>query len=376
MTASNSNQTNGKQVILIGSVMADGEPVSDVAVKFKDRPCYISDLDGKFEYLASDQGFTIEKIDRDGYKLLSPQLPFKVQGNESPITILMKHDEGFFQRRLRKKAEDLHEKALQLEKENKLKEAAKLFMERADLDPNNVRWQFEVGQFMYKYQDYKTAQTYYNRAIKKAEELYGEKNQWLAQCYDAYGDNYFKWNVYFESGMGDKNNVLHFADAKQYYQQAGHFWYTLLGEQNDHTAWVYCNMAQCYVKLDNDQSAMHCVEKALSVVDSGNVSPGMKAKVYHSVGDSFHGLGEDEKSLHYLEMAYQINLSLYGENSQQVFWDYGSLITTLHALGRLDETMATIQKLLLCTKVLYGEQHKVYKWVEDQMLRLKNEMEG
>ena len=34
------------QKILIGKVTSDGEPVSDVAVKIKDRPCYISGRDG------------------------------------------------------------------------------------------------------------------------------------------------------------------------------------------------------------------------------------------------------------------------------------------------------------------------------------------
>ena len=183
------------QKILIGKVTSDGEPVSDVAVKIKDRPCYISGEDGTFEYLVPEQGYTIEKIECPGYKLVSPTLPFTGKGNDTELNILMKRDESFSQRQLRKKAEELYEKALQLEKNRQIKEAAQLSIDRSELDPDNVRWLYETGQFFFNYKGHKVAQSFYNRAIEKAKELYGEKNQWLAICYEAYGDNYFEWNV-------------------------------------------------------------------------------------------------------------------------------------------------------------------------------------
>lgn len=375
MSTSNPNQTPENQTILIGNVMADGEPVADVAVKFQDRPTYISGPDGKFEYLAPAQGFTIEKIERPGYKLLSPALPFTAHGNESPVTILMKRDEGFSQRRTRKKAEDILETALQFEKSGKIKEAAQLFINRSELDADNVRWLYETGLFFHKYKGYKTAQAFYNRAIKKAEELYGEKNQWLAVCYEAYGDNYFKWNVYFESGMGDENNTLHFADAKTYYQQAGHFWYTLLGEQNNHVAQIYHKMGKCWENLENPTNAMKCYENAMTIVNSGVVAPEVSATIHTDMGKCLHEKGEYEQALGHLEIACQTDRSLYGENSHKVFSDYLAIVSAQYDSRKLNEAMATLEKLLLCTKALYGEEHDMYQRVLHQIDLLKREMQ-
>ena len=153
------------QTILIGKVTSDGEPVSDVAVKFKDRPCYISGRDGTFEYLVPEQGFTIEKIEKPGYKLISPALPFTTKGNDPALSILMKQDESFSQRRLRKKGESLIEEMGQCDIERRYGDAADKFIERANLAPDNVRWQHEAGRYLHMHKEYKTAQTLYNRAI-------------------------------------------------------------------------------------------------------------------------------------------------------------------------------------------------------------------
>lgn len=168
------------QKILIGKVISDGEPVSDVAVKIKDRPCYISGRDGTFEYLVPEEGFTIEKIERPGYRLVSPALPFTSKGNEPPVAILMKQDESFSQRLLRKKGEALIEEMGQCDYERRYGDAADKFIERANLDPDNVRWQYEAGRYMHMHKDYKTAQALYNRAIKKRRNFMAKRTSgWL-----------------------------------------------------------------------------------------------------------------------------------------------------------------------------------------------------
>lgn len=321
------------QKILVGKVTSDGEPVSDVAVKIKDRPCYISGRDGTFEYLVPEEGFTIEKIERPGYRLVSPALPFTSKGNEPPVAILMKQDESFSQRLLRKKGEALIEEMGQCDYERRYGDAADKFIERANLDPDNVRWQYEAGRYMHMHKDYKTAQALYNRAIKKAEELYGEKNQWLAYCYEAYGDNYFAWNVYYESGMGDENNTLHFADAKTYYQQAGHFWYTLLGEMNDQVAIIYWKMGHCWKNLENGTNAMACYEKA-----------------------------------------YNVLRTIHGECSRQVENIYSTMINLHYQQQDYKKAMEVYQKLLPIVKVIEGESSDACKQLLQQMAYLRNEL--
>lgn len=257
------------------TVTRDGQPVADVAIMIKDRPTYISNIDGKFEFAPIDGRFTIEKIEKPGYKIVSPQLPFVAQGETGPIRVVMESDEDDQQRDIREKGRWLYEEALRQEQQRLYGDAADTLIIRADLDPMNVRWQFETGKYMHKYRDYKTAQAFYNRAIKAAEELYGEKNQYLARCYELYGDNYFVWRVWGE------DSVMNYADAKNYYQRGGHFWYSLYGEANNHVARVYFKMAACWFKLENNTNAKACLEKAIETLqNTPNPDPKWQQRIY------------------------------------------------------------------------------------------------
>lgn len=234
--------------------------VADVAIKVKDRPMYISDADGMFEFALTDGTCIIEKIEKPGYTLISPQLPHEVKNSNELLRIVMENHEDDQQRDIREKGQWLYNEAQRQEQERLYGDAADTLIMRADLDPMNVRWQIETGKYMHKYGDYKTAQGFYNRAIKAAEELYGEKNQLLARCYELYGDNYFVWRVWGE------DNVLNYADAKNYYQRGGHFWYTLYGEGNNHVARIYYKMAACWYKLENKTNAKTCIDKAIETL--------------------------------------------------------------------------------------------------------------
>ena len=248
----------------------DREAVPDVAITVAGRPTYFSDKEGRFLFAAGNDGpFTVEKIERKGYEVMSPRLPYTAYGNRDTLKVVMRSQETPTQREVREYGELLYNKAMEQEQQRLYGDAADTLIKRASLDEDNVRWQYEAGQYMHKYGDYRTAQTFYNRAITKAKELYSEKNQYLALCYELYGDNYYVWRVWGEE------SVMNYADAKNYYQQAGHYWYTLYGETNEHTASIYYKMAVCWMKLDNETNALKALEKMLEVekVLYGEFSP-------------------------------------------------------------------------------------------------------
>ena len=236
-----------------------GMAVADVAIKVKDRPTYFSNLDGKFEFAMTDGVCIIERIEKPGYVLVSPELPCEVKESFGVIEIVMESHEDRMQKELFERGQYLYEEAQRREEKRLYGDAADILIMRADLDPSNVRWQYETGKYMHKYGDYKTAQKFYNRAIKAAE-VYGEKNQLLAHCYELYGDNYCDWRMWGE------NSVMNYADAKNYYQRGGHFWYSLYGEANNHVARVYYKMAACWYKLENKTNAKSCLDKAIEVL--------------------------------------------------------------------------------------------------------------
>lgn len=322
------------QKIEVGKVVLEEDrtqPVVDVAIKFKDRPYCFSDTEGKFEFVVTENQYLIEAIQKDGYQLVSPLLPYSVKGDD-PLVIVLRSIETPNQRMISEKADQLYQQALLFDRLRKTEFVLNCLDERAALDTNNIRWQYDVGLYLQSCGDYRSAMRCFNLVIKKAEELYGTKNQWMAKCYESYGDNYMRWNAWKESGFGDSK--LHFADAKTYYTQAGHFWYTLLGENNVHVAQIYRKLGECWNELDNTHNALQCFEKALGIYKP-----------------------------------------LLGENDPDVASVYADMVNVHFNMGNYDETKQLLQKWLDVKRNLYVESSELYqkslKVAEDLMLRMK-----
>lgn len=253
---------------------SDGVPVSDVAITLKGRPTYISDTNGYLMFAIDEGQYVVERIEKSGYKLVLPQLPF-AQKEGSVLQIVLEVAESNEQRDVREKGASLYGRVIECERQRLYGDGADLMMERANLDTMNVRWQYQTGEYMHKYGDYATAQKYYNRAIHKAKELYGDKNLYLAICYQLYGDNYYAWKVWGE------NSVLNYAEAKTYYLRAGHFWYSLFGENNNYTAQIYNKIGMCWYMLENEKNAKECFQKAWEVLTTiPDADPNLMADVY------------------------------------------------------------------------------------------------
>ncbi|MBP5547383.1 MAG: tetratricopeptide repeat protein [Bacteroidales bacterium] len=293
----------------------NGAPIADVAIKISGRPTYITNDDGFFYFAADNNQFTIERIEKTGYKLISPKLPYTATTDINTLTIIMTLDEKPQQTSLREYGQKLKDNALQLESQRMYGDAADSLIKRANLDTENVRWQIETGMYMHKYGDYRTAQTFYNRAIKKAQELYGDNNQWLAECYNLYGDNYFVWDPWGASGM--TSSAMHFADAKTYYNYARSCWISLLGEQCNAVANSYLYIGRCWRKLENDTMAMQCYEKALDILKSlPNPDRNIESAVYVGQTHIYFNRNDYASALSMLEKSLAIQKELYGENSE------------------------------------------------------------
>ena len=286
-----------------------------MAVTLKGRPTYISDVNGNLWFAIDDGQYIVERIEKPGYRLVSPRMPFVQTDGSALLKVVMEVAESNEQRAVREKGASLYERVLECEQKRLYGDGADLMIERANLDTMNVRWQFQTGDYMHKYGDYATAQKFYNRAIHKAQELYGDKNQYLAICYQLYGDNYYTWRVWGE------NSVLNYADAKTYYRQAGHYWYSLLGENNNQTALIYNKMGSCWFKLDNLPNAAECFSKALEVLLAiSDADRGLLASTYGNLAVVAINNGEWTKALEWYtkDMEYLESLGVRGELYQYV----------------------------------------------------------
>ena len=291
----------------------DGQGIVDVAITMKGRPTYISDKDGNFSFAAitDDDGFIIERVEKPGSRVVAPLLPYASTNEGWVVNIVMECEESEQQRAVREYGERLYAQAMELERQKLYGDAADSLVKRANLDEKNVRWQYETGEYMHKYRDYRSAQTYYNRAIEPAKELYGEKNELLATCYEAYGDNYRDWKVWGEESK------MNFADAKTYYQIAGNYWVSLYGPVCKGAARIYYKMAICWKNLENDSSAEICLNKALQTLDSDPEKDlPLYALVYFGYVGLYYPAGKYEESLQYLQKLLAVEKELYGEESE------------------------------------------------------------
>ncbi len=347
---------------------AEGLPLSDVAVTLKGRPTYISDANGNFLYAIDEGMYVVERIEKPGYRLVSPQLPF-AQKEGNVLHIIMEAAESSEQRAVREKGASLYGRVIECERLKLYGDGAALMIERANLDTMNVRWQYQAGDYMHRYGDYATAQQYYNRAIYKALELYGEKNQHLAICYQLYGDNYFVWKVWGE------NSVLNYAEAKTYYQRAGHFWYSLYGENNNYTAQIYNKIGMCWYKLENDKNAKECFLKALEVLKTiPDAEPVLMADTYVNLVQIASEENDKKATLDYLNEALKYQRMATGEMSQEVAQVYLKLVAYYYAVNDYEKTMELLHRILAIEKYLFGESSELYLKVQRQIDLLKKEM--
>lgn len=355
-----------------GSVVTTkGWPVADVAITLKDRPTYISDGNGYFRFAFDDGQYVVERIEKPGYRLVSPQLPFVQKDGYDTLKVVMESVESPEQRAVREKGSSLYGRVIECERQRLYGDGADLMIERANLDTMNVRWQYETGKYMYKYGDYATAQKYYNRAIQKAKELYGDKNQYLAICYQLYGDNYYEWKAWGE------NSALNYADAKTYYQQAGHFWYSLYGENNNYTARIYNKMGLCWYRLENEKNAMECFQKALKVLKAiPDAIPAVMANTYANLVLIASKKDDKTEALGYLNEELKYQRMATGEMSQDVAQVYLNLVAYYYGAADYDKTMELLLKVLAIEKHLYGESSELYQKVLHQIDLLKKEMES
>lgn len=305
------------QEVKIGKVVLDDKsatPVADVAIKFKDHPYYFSRTDGLFEYAVSENYFTIEAIHKPGYQLIAPTIPYTATADK-PLVIVMRFDEDLSRKMIRAQAQMLDEEIKVLAGINLYDSIVACLDRKVALDSENIRWQYETGLFLQKHGDYQAAMDRFGNAVKKAEELYGKNNQWMAVLYENCGDNYMVWDAWKDVGFGASE--LHFADAKTYYEMANQVWYVLLGENNYHIADLFNKVGRCWIELNNSEEALPFLDRALALFQSIlGVNNHYVASVYFNMVLAYDDMNKYDETRQSLQKWLEVIKNLYGESSE------------------------------------------------------------
>ena len=360
-------------------VTQDGIGIPFVAVTIKDKPTCISNADGSIDIALTDGRFVIEKIEKAGYVLVSPKLPFTSERGNTKLQIVMK------------------------------KEPEK---DGGGQDADIIRAWYEKGEQLHNRGDYQAAQIEYNRAIEKAKEVYGDNNRFLAICSELYGDNYFAWKVW-----GDAS-ALNYADAKTYYNLSLRCWIPLSGENSHDASRLHNKIGACWFNLENDVEATKKYEQALAALqNSGEENPVLLALIYDNMGKVAFDRSDWDNALKYYNLEYD---ELYTKHRDTGGLDNKKIANCLVSIGETkaklkmspvtdfteafkfykaagplcyevslvclelvkyyysirdyEKTMESLKKLLLVNERLYGKDSDNYQGVLDLMGKLEKEM--
>lgn len=370
--------SSAEQPTIAGKVVTtDGLGIPDVAITIKGRPSFLCRTDGSFDIPLTDERFVIEKIERLGYALVSPTLPYTSEKGNTRLQIVME----------------------------RAKSAARAGEE-------SIRQWYEAGQKLHRGGNYQAAQAEYNRAIEMAKELFGEENKYLAICYELYGDNYFAWRAW------GPDSAMNYADAKTYYSLSLRCWISILGENSQPACRLHNKIGACWRKLENDAEAAKKFEQAMaSLKGSGQENPVLLASIYDNMGKMAFDNSEWETALKHFNSEldelytkhrdtggldkkmiadclvsigrikmklnmppvsdYQEAFKFYraaGPLSEEVAFACLDLVKYYYSLGDLEKTMKQMETLLRVNERVYGKDSDNYRSTLALIGKLEEEM--
>ncbi len=226
--------------------------------------------------------------------------------------------------------------------------AAYWLEKRAELFPENIKYQLEAGVFISDYlSKYNLALEYYNRALFHAKEKYGENHPAVATIYNniglVYADkgDYSRALAHYEKSLKIKlgiygenypdvatsyNNIGFvysiqgdYSRALEYYEKSLKIWLGIYGENHPDVATSYNNVGVVYSRQGDNSRALETYEKSLKIELGiyGENHPAV-ATSYNNIGVVYSTQGDYSRALEYYEKALKIRLGIYGENHPAV----------------------------------------------------------
>jgi serine/threonine-protein kinase len=164
---------------------------------------------------------------------------------------------------------------------------------------------------------------YIKKALSVALESTGEQNQNVAALYNNLGHSFYFQNEF---------------DSAEYYSiKALRIANELYGNKpNDRSQFAHCNLAKAYIELNENDEAVHhaeqCYEMARDVYGEEHVATGRGLSV---LGDVYIAKGDYEKSEDYREKSIRIYESFYEGEAPMLAWLYWDEAERYHNSGNL-----------------------------------------
>lgn len=253
---------------------------------------------------------------------------------------------------------------------------------RANLDPQNVEWQLDAGDFFFAYMaDYERALMIYQSCLEKID-----KESDVEKCIEI---NWNISNVYREKAMYKeaidliKNNIeiekQHFGDnshylvistidlgmiyseieeykmSQDYYEEALKNTSCLLND----SIRIFINSGSNHIKNDNNNEGYLCYEKALNLIKN---HPDLnldthEAACYNGLSNAYQNNDQFEKAIEYSKKSIEIEQKTFGEKHPNIAREYTNLGFIYNRLGKYNEALSMLFKAVEIDSLSVGVWH-------------------
>jgi CHAT domain-containing protein/Tfp pilus assembly protein PilF len=230
------------------------------------------------------------------------------------------------------------------------KEAATIFLEKANTNNDTLTWiryfdcQALSGDDFRKNGQYQQALDILNPALQKSQQILGNSHLTSAKIMNSTG------RVYVNEGK--------YNDAEEIFKSTMALAEGQLPEIHDFRAQIYNNLGNVYLYKGQYDSALEYYQKDLTISLQlyGEQNAGV-ASSYYNMGIVYDIRGDYEKALSYYEKSLDIKIATLGANHPNVAKNYNGIAIVYAYLGDSQRSILYFEKALNSRRSSYGEKH-------------------
>lgn len=215
-----------------------------------------------------------------------------------------------------------------------LPDSAAYYIElRAGLDPENVRWQLDAGDYIRDYvSDFEKAGKYYNDALQSALAKDPQSDD-SASCYNRLA------LLYHDIGENEK--------ALECSIKASEIWRNLNGEIDLDVAVGYLQLYDAYYDVDRYEEAMGALEKSIEIIRHPDINDTKYlATAYNRMGNLYETYGDYDLALEYYNKVKELNKGEDLESKYALTTNLEDIAHTLRLKGEYQKAIDTFNEVI------------------------------
>lgn len=190
--------------------------------------------------------------------------------------------------------------------------------------------------------DYNKALEYSQKALEVRKQ-YPKEDYNIGFIYNLIGSMYEKLADY-QAGI-------------EYHNKAIQVFNTFLGKDHPLIAVIYSNIAVTYMDLQQLDTALIYLNKAVEIQEEMHHKTFFLAVTYNSLGLCYSELEQYDKSIEFQQKSIDLNTSIFGPESENVGTDYNNMSITYYYKGDPEKALECLNKALAIYNGLFEQEN-------------------